>query len=530
MLHMLYIDIWQTIMSEHYAELGYNVVEKTLGTCGHQLAWTSNDMPVISVNFYPGKGKLMVQPGCRDSARLDEWLLQYATWKSKLPDDMDDIIDNRDESLMVHLTPLVPTAPAMDPREVTHVDVDDNMDVSGTLLVAPGKETSDNDAPLDNVALQPRLCCMCVTKLCNDDGRVCKECRHTPGQIKSLVDTVATLTGLVRGLVTQNDKLITKNDLLQQSVGNLSQKLDALTWKSFNSNGTRNVKQQDLLIGSSIIRDIDQTKLLNTEVICVKGGTITSVKEHLESTHEDYERITIAVGGNDCDAKQSKSPDAIVKSYRNLINTAKGKAKNISVSGICPRLTSEATQDTIDATNAGLNVMCSEEEQVSYVDNTTSFKLADGSANDGYYLADGIHITRAGTNKLAKNLNLRLMDQAEGACRNSTQSPSNSTGNRDISKRPTQHSHWNRTPSDDDGWHTQVSRRDRGARRNRTPSDDDGWHTQVSRRDRGTRRDSRCQYCGEEGHDSGTCRHGRPVVCHTCNHTGHKAKFCGSSK
>ena len=197
-----------------------------------------------------------------------------------------------------------------------------------------------------------------------------------------------------------------------------------------------------------------------------------------------------------------------MNSYRNLINTTKSNLINTTKSrGICPRLTSEATRDTIDATNAGLIVMCSEEEQVSYVDNTTSFKLADGSANDGYYLADGIHITRAGTNKLAKNLNLRLMDQAEGACRNSTQSPSNSTGIHDISKRPTQHS-----------------------RRNHTPSDDDGWHTQVSRRHRGTRRDSRCQYGGEEGHDSGTCRHGRPVVCHTCNHTGHKAKFCGSSK
>jgi hypothetical protein len=52
------------------------------------------------------------------------------------------------------------------------------------------------------------------------------------------------------------------------------------------------------------------------------------------------------------------------------------------------------------------------------MDSTLSIKLADGTLNDWYYHAGGIHITRAATNKLVRNLKLRIKDNVEGACRN----------------------------------------------------------------------------------------------------------------
>jgi hypothetical protein len=61
--------------------------------------------------------------------------------------------------------------------------------------------------------------------------------------------------------------------------------------------------------------------------------------------------------------------------------------------------------------------MCADKEHVTYMDNTLSFKLGDGSINDGYYLADGVHITRAAVNKLASNLKLGIIDKAEGVCK-----------------------------------------------------------------------------------------------------------------
>ena len=45
--------------------------------------------------------------------------------------------------------------------------------------------------------------------------------------------------------------------------------------------------------------------------------------------------------------------------------------------------------------------MC-EDEDVKFVDNSTSFYLKDGSINDAYYLEDGVHLTYKATNKLAQ--------------------------------------------------------------------------------------------------------------------------------
>ena len=36
----------------------------------------------------------------------------------------------------------------------------------------------------------------------------------------------------------------------------------------------------------------------------------------------------------------------------------------------------------------------------------------------------------------------------------------------------------------------------------------------------------RCFFCGEGGHTTSICGHGRPITCHNCDRTGHKACVC----
>ena len=50
----------------------------------------------------------------------------------------------------------------------------------------------------------------------------------------------------------------------------------------------------------------------------------------------------------------------------------------------------EVTQCTL---NAGLKVRC-EELGIDFIDNDPSFHLQDSSLNDGFLLANGIHLTR----------------------------------------------------------------------------------------------------------------------------------------
>jgi len=69
----------------------------------------------------------------------------------------------------------------------------------------------------------------------------------------------------------------------------------------------------------------------------------------------------------------------------------------VKVSTICPRMHRDSIEDT------GLQVMCCVLLNITFVDNSASFILPDG-----YYLKDGIHITRNATNKLAKHLDFTL--------------------------------------------------------------------------------------------------------------------------
>lgn len=256
---------------------------------------------------------------------------------------------------------------------------------------------------------------------------------------------------------------------------------------------------KSVVIGDSIIRDIDKQKLEDTMVVSNPGGCITNIQEAVRDLPGGHDELTLVVGGNDCDSKPPKTADDIIKGFDSLLVDAKSKARQVFVSSICPRISSEETNDKIDAVNAGLNVICSD-RNVAFIDNAPSFHLGDGAINDGYFVADGIHLNRAAVNKLAQNLKLRIKDKAEGACKDM----SNRTG------RPNKNDHLSRSLAS----RGPIIARHEGASSRRT-----GAQHQMAGL-------VRCDYCGESGHIKENCRHGREVKCHLCHRLGHKSKFC----
>ena len=195
-------------------------------------------------------------------------------------------------------------------------------------------------------------------------------------------------------------------------------------------------------------------------------------------------------------AQQAATPaPMVIDAFASVIDAGKAKASTVTVSSVCPRLKTADTTNTIDAVNAGLVTLCAGKD-VIFADSTPSFTLGDGNVNDGYLHRDGVHLTHAAVNRLAKNLRLKKRNDASGVC----------SGER----RPQhQHPHPPTAPSHggDAEW-TTVRHRGRQAR-------------QVS----GATRAS-CYFCGEEGHTKDNCRHGRPIQCNTCHRPGHKSKFC----
>ena len=164
-----------------------------------------------------------------------------------------------------------------------------------------------------------------------------------------------------------------------------------------------------MLIGSSIVRDVREEKLVDTEVICKRGGYISEAKTAVKQLTPGYESLII--GGNDCEAKPPKPAEAIVKSYRELIDAAQEICQGLH--SICPWLSSDEVQDSL---NAGLVASCSEKDGVDFVHMTSSFRLADGSINDNYILPDGVHITRSAMNKMAAKLDFQIKAKKQGVC------------------------------------------------------------------------------------------------------------------
>lgn len=284
--------------------------------------------------------------------------------------------------------------------------------------------------------------------------------------------------------------------------------MNTVSWESFRK------PANSVLIGSSLIRDIDENKLVNTSVICKPGGKIQNIHDVITNdlpNNEQYHSMTLVVGGNDCDTTPPTPANDIVDRYAKLIDDAKTKAKSVIVSSVCPRIVKAAhVKDTISLVNAGLQVKCAEKE-VTFADSTSSFYLRDGEVNDGYLWQDGVHLTHRATNKLVQHLGLPVKDAKLGVCKERHQKSKPQMKPLKINQ-PRQ-----ARPDDQDNneWST-VSRR----RRHHTST------TPHHQNENTNTRRYRCHFCGEIGHNGDTCRHGKEIECRSCHRTGHKAKLC----
>ena len=207
---------------------------------------------------------------------------------------------------------------------------------------------------------------------------------------------------------TRIDALTTDNSRLTERVAEAQSELDKTKWSSFRTNDRETVTNKTLVIGSSIIRDMDETKLQNVEIKSISSATVKDVHKELSSLNGNYEKVIIVAGGNDCDTagENRREISDVIDDFRNLVTDCKTKAQSVSIATVCPRIKGQDVTERIDALNAGLQVLC-EDEQCTLIDNEGAFKLGNGAINDGYLIKKcKTHLTYAGTNCLAKNLGL----------------------------------------------------------------------------------------------------------------------------
>jgi hypothetical protein len=264
-----------------------------------------------------------------------------------------------------------------------------------------------------------------------------------------------------------------------------------------------------LLIGDSLLRSIDESKLVNTVVRSMPGADAADVMHKMNEIDDIFMDVTICVGSNDC-SDEDFEPKAVTDTYSQLVAAATEKVKDVSkvtVVSVPPRTDHPDKQQRVEALNASLCALA-QETGVKFVNNDPVFILSDGSPNDGYLCHDGVHLNNAGTNKLAKNMKLRIKDWHRGnACKDNR---ANNQGPTKSSHRPntsrwtnTKYSHGNAQYSHGN---TQYSH-----------GNAQYSHGNSSRS---------CWNCAETNHISRNCHHGKRVKCRNCQQLGHKVKFC----
>ena len=174
-----------------------------------------------------------------------------------------------------------------------------------------------------------------------------------------------TLQKKVKDLTAElNDSKSRERELSEQCkhnwklVSDLTNELHSKSWSQHLNQKSDDAKTT-LLVGSSIIKDIQEENLIKTNVICKRGGKIKDVTEVITGINGRFDEVTILVGGNDCEG--NGNDDDIVKKvmtdYSELIECTKEKSLKVNISSIIPR-NKQNVKTRIKEANSKLETMC----------------------------------------------------------------------------------------------------------------------------------------------------------------------------
>ena len=343
----------------------------------------------------------------------------------------------------------------------------------------------------------------------------CPPCRLMPSNVKKMNDTVTQVLSMVTGL---SSTVVEMKSICESSSHQLHQlKKEYEEIRSENENLRKQIEEMKkmikdkenevftegncshLVIGDSLLKSIDENKLDNTYVKSLQGADISDVMHRLNDTDDIFMDITVCVGTNDCSNGDEFVPAALTDTYKQLVNTAAKKVRDISkvkVVSIPPRIDDPKKQDRVKSLNACLCTVANE-TGATFIDNDPAFLLQDGSPNDGYLLTDGVHLSTTGTNRLVKNMRLPVKEKFRRNVCKDLNNGNKPTGDWTVVQRK------HRNPL-----------RHAGNRNFQQMNDNQG----TSGR--------KCWNCGEPNHVAMNCRHGQPVRCNSCYTLGHKSKFC----
>ena len=379
------------------------------------------------------------------------------------------------------------------------------------------------------VALDPNFQAFWPCPFCRSLAAEIRHIKSSQNDMREALNIVRrTTTKLYKSLESANKQLNLKNkecDDLSDENAKLRTKIDELIsenarllWQGF-------ANRNSLLIGDSVIREIDPSKLHNTEVLCLPGGRIENAREALQSKIGSFSNVTLCVGSNDC-TDDVEDLESLIPKYKELISIAQKKVpspKQVVVSSILPRCDEPQVQDFIDDFNEDLEQLA-RESGAAFVNNSDNFKLMNGSPNEALFLNDGVHPTYKATNNLARNLGLitHPKHQFDVCKRVKRKHRSQFVQDGSTDRRPVNPTNRNQKQRPVDRPQPSARSYDRNTHRHQRSFTRATPHSQHGH----DFENPHCWNCGEQNHVARRCRHAQPLSCYQCGKSGHKAKFC----
>ena len=91
-----------------------------------------------------------------------------------------------------------------------------------------------------------------------------------------------------------------------------------------------------LVLGSSLLRNLDESRIADAEVRCLPGGKAADIKRELDALATQkrrYSKVVLLVGGNDVSVPPEEMDlEEVVSTYRAAVTSAKAISDHVVVS------------------------------------------------------------------------------------------------------------------------------------------------------------------------------------------------------
>ena len=370
----------------------------------------------------------------------------------------------------------------------------------------------------------------------------------------------SSLKKTVENLQTENVQL---NQEVSQLKDALNKKVDHLSATASTCPALSNDAEHraaSLLIGDSMLRDIDSCMFENSEVKPMSGATVAEVFEELKSRNDlhNFQDIVIHAGTNDISKNVAfdETVGAMEASVTHVM--VKAPTTRTHISAVCPRTKGDAHK--VNTLNEALKELAHRTDS-HFIDSGSQMIYQNGYVDSTQLETDGLHLSERGTNTM-KNVFLESVPslvKSQGTWSDAVKrkKPSRATQNQRGQRRQQQKPSLARR----DLQGQQKNQQTRGNREYRQPRQDTYGQTAKHKkngysgtlnltnntqnmsyatnnyqsiRNVSNKSDfnhesnnySGCWKCGLFNHNSETCFHKYQLKCKACHNYGHKEKYC----